>query len=139
MSLAYFDVTNIPVSPVSNIPMSARACYLKPSRCGVSCELKCCVVETGSLNFTLQPLVCRMGVVWTVGGASRMRWLDCTDVEIFCVMSSCAKNYLMLVLSVYSNACLVLRRAWRRWIFWVYLLAVVVGGDVWVLFVGGFE
>ena len=82
MSLAYFDVTNIPVSPVSNIPMSARACYLKPSRCGVSCELKCCVVETGSLNLILWPVVWRMVTVWPVGWVAHTQWFDWIAVEI---------------------------------------------------------
>ena len=68
-----------------------------------------------------------MGKVWPVGGAACIRWFVWISVEILCVLSSCSKNDLMLVLYVSVNACLVLRRAWRCWIFWVYRLVVVVG------------
>ena len=63
-----------------------------------------CDLETGSLNVTLCPLVYRPGMVCTVGGASRIRLLHWIDVEILCVMSSCAKNALVLVLSVSFKA-----------------------------------
>ena len=98
-----------------------------------------CVVDTGSLNVTLCPVVYRMGMVWPVGGAARIQWLVWIAVEILCVLSSFAKNALMLVLSVSVNTCLVLRRAWCRWVFWAYRLVVLVGGDGQGMVCGGIE
>ena len=96
-------------------------------------------MDTGSLNLTLWPLVYSLGLVWTVGGASRIRWLACMYVAVLCVLPLCANNSLISVLSIYVNACLVLRRAWHCLIFWVYRLVVVVGGDGRGVFCGGIE
>ena len=63
-----FFVIKRPVAPVSNMPMASRAWSLMPSRCGMSCVLQYCVVETGSLNVTLWHMVERMGKVWPIGG-----------------------------------------------------------------------
>ena len=75
-SLESLVVMNIPVSPVSNIPMAARYWSLKISKCAVSCLLKVCVVLTGSLTCTLQPLLYSLDMVWTGEGDLSMWWLS---------------------------------------------------------------
>ena len=47
-------------------------------------------------------------------------------MAILCVLSSCANNALMLLLSISINACLVLSWDFCCLIFWVYLLVVAV-------------
>ena len=85
-SLAYFVGMNRPVATVSKMPMDARTCSLKPSRCGMSCVFKVCVVETVSLNCTMWPLVYSLGVVWTEGWGSHILWLAWVDVAILFVL-----------------------------------------------------
>ena len=112
-SLAYFVVMKRPVDPVSKMPMSARAWYLNPMMCVVSCVSKVCAVEMGSLKCTLPPFIWWLvgGMVWTGEVVSRMRWLAWTDVAILCVLALYAMKSLILVLSISVNSCLCLRRA----------------------------
>ena len=94
-SFTYIVLMKRPVDPVSKTPMAVRASYLMHSRCRLSCVLHICIMETGSLNFTLRPVVWSIGILWPVGGAARTQWFAWIDVEILLVLSSCANNALI--------------------------------------------
>ena len=72
---ASFLVVKIPVDTVSKMPMAARDWSCRPMMSGVSCVLKVCILEMGSLKYKLCTWVWWLvvGLVWTGEAVSHIR------------------------------------------------------------------